>query len=204
VAAVAYGAALMRPPWIVTLVCGASGVGKTSVAAPLAARYGAPLAEADDVVTAMKAVTTPEQHPILHVWATNADASVTWPSERIAAQHLAFIEHVRPAFVAIIGNHLEYHAPVVLEGDYFLPDLVDDFGGAVRAVVIDEPDEARLEANFDAREPRGEHHDKRAEVSMLVSAELARSARAVGMPVVTARPWGDVTDRVDAALRALS
>jgi 2-phosphoglycerate kinase len=56
------------PPWTVTLVCGASGVGKTSVAVPLAARYGAPLAEADDIVTALKAVTTPEQMPVLHFW----------------------------------------------------------------------------------------------------------------------------------------
>jgi len=38
----------MRREWIVTVVCGASGVGKSSVAIPLAARYGVPLGETDD------------------------------------------------------------------------------------------------------------------------------------------------------------
>jgi 2-phosphoglycerate kinase len=190
----------VRPPWIVTLVCGASGVGKTRVAVPLAARYGVPLGEADDVVTGMKAMTTPEQHPWLHVWDTHADA-VGWPAARVAALHLEVIEHLRPAFVAIIADHIECNAPVVLEGDYFFPDLAVDFGDAVRAIVIDEPDQARLAANYDAREPTGEHHDKRAEASALIGAELVRRARAVGLPVVAARPWSDVTDRVDATLR---
>ena len=193
----------MRPPWIVTLVCGASGAGKTSVAVPLAARYGVRLGEADDVVIGMNAMTTPEQHPLLHVWDTNADA-VTWPPERVAALHLDVIEFLRPAFVAIIADHIEFDAPVVLEGDYFFPDLALDFGGEVRAVVIDEPDEARLVANFDAREPNGKHHVERAAVSALIGAELARRAREAGMPVVTARPWSDVTDRVDTALRSVA
>jgi len=39
----------------VTLVCGASGTGKSCLARPLAERYGVPLAEADDIVTALQA-----------------------------------------------------------------------------------------------------------------------------------------------------
>ena len=61
----------MRAPWIVTLVCGASGTGKSYLARPLAERYGAPLAEADDIVTALQAITTPEQQPVLHFWQTH-------------------------------------------------------------------------------------------------------------------------------------
>src|SRR5580704_3116030 len=61
----------MRAPWIVTLVCGASGTGKSCLARPLAERYGVPLAEADDIVTALQAITTREQQPVLHFWQTH-------------------------------------------------------------------------------------------------------------------------------------
>jgi 2-phosphoglycerate kinase len=40
------------PPSTVTLLCGASGVGKSWVATRLAARDGVPLGEADDICTA--------------------------------------------------------------------------------------------------------------------------------------------------------
>jgi 2-phosphoglycerate kinase len=66
-----------EPPWTVALICGASGVGKTTVAVELAARYGVPRAEADDMVTAVKALTTAEQEPTLHYWDTHPPAR-TW------------------------------------------------------------------------------------------------------------------------------
>jgi len=47
------GATAKPPSWTVTLVCGASGVGKSSVAIPLARQYGTPLAEVDDIVMAL-------------------------------------------------------------------------------------------------------------------------------------------------------
>jgi 2-phosphoglycerate kinase len=56
-----------RTSWIVTLICGASGVGKSCIAVQLASRYGVPRVEADDIVTALKALTTPDQIPILHL-----------------------------------------------------------------------------------------------------------------------------------------
>jgi len=49
------GATAKPPSWTVTLVCGASGVGKSSVAIPLARQYGTSLAEVDDIVMALKA-----------------------------------------------------------------------------------------------------------------------------------------------------
>jgi len=60
----------MRRDWTVTVVCGASGVGKSSVAIPLAARYGVPLGETDDIVTALKTITSPDDQPALHYWDT--------------------------------------------------------------------------------------------------------------------------------------
>ncbi len=98
-----------RPPWTVTLVCGASGVGKSRLAVPLAVRYGVPLAE---------------------------------------------------------------------------------------------PDEDRIVANYAAREPQWPEQRNRARVSVLIGARFAGHAREAGMPVVETRPWLDVLDRVDGALRA--
>jgi len=37
-------------PWLITLICGASGVGKSRAAAALAGRYGVPVAEEDQLV----------------------------------------------------------------------------------------------------------------------------------------------------------
>jgi 2-phosphoglycerate kinase len=189
------------PPWTVALVCGASGVGKTSVAVPLAARYGTPLAEADDIVTALKAVTTPEQMPVLHFWDTHLEAW-SWPSERIADLHLEVVDVMRPAFAAVIADHLEFGAPVVFEGDYLAPELADGFGGAVRAVVLDEPEEDRMVANYLAREPNGGEQPGRARVTLELGARLRERAARAGVPVVAGRPWADCLDRVDRALRA--
>ncbi len=184
---------------LVTLVCGASGVGKTRAAAALAARYGVPLGEADDVVTALAAMTTAEQQPLLHFWSANPQAA-SWPPERIADLHVEVVDALRPAFVAVIADHVEYAAPVVLEGDYLTPDLAVGYDGAVRAVVLDEPDEDRLVANYGGREPDRGGQRHRARVSVLVGARLADRARRAGMPVVPARPWTDQTDRIDRAL----
>jgi hypothetical protein len=104
-----------------------------------------------------------------------------------------------PAYAAVIADHIEFAAPVVFEGDYLLPELAAGFGDAVRAVVLDEPDEEQITANYLRREPGTEQRD-RARVSALVGAELARRARRYAVRVVAARPWSDIIDRVDKAL----
>lgn len=190
--------------WLVTLVCGASGIGKSSIARPLARRYGVPLAEADDVVTALMALTTPEQAPLLHLWDTEPDTR-TWTAERIAQHTMAVAEALAPGFRAVIADHVESEAPVVLEGDYLLPELAAGFGGragdAVRAIVVSEPDEDRIVANYLAREPDAGEQRFRARVSTLVDADLSARANRCDVPVVPAWPWSDGVDRADAALR---
>jgi 2-phosphoglycerate kinase len=189
----------LEATWVVTLVCGASGVGKTSVAEPLARRYGVPLAAADDIVTALKAVTTPEQSPVLHHWDTHPEAA-NWAPEQIAELHLAVSEALEPGFRAVIADHVEFGSPVLLEGDYLLPDLIAGFGDTVRAVVLqDEGDQ--ITANYLAREPDEGAQSFRAQVSVVLGRELGLRATAAAVPVVSMRPWSDVVDRVDFALR---
>src|SRR5262245_40730557 len=136
-----------EPPDLVVLVCGASGVGKSRAASGLATRYGTPLAEADDVVTALKAMTSDEQQPLLHYWDTHPEA-MSWPAEKIADLHLALTDALRPAFAAVIADHVESVTPVVMEGDYLTPELVLAHPGKVHAVVVDEPDEDQVVANY--------------------------------------------------------
>jgi 2-phosphoglycerate kinase len=185
----------------VTLICGASGVGKSSVAAPLALRYATPLAEADDIVTALVSMTTSRQQPMLHYWNTHPEVT-SWQPDRVSQLHFEVAEALRPAFDAVIADHLEFGAPVVFEGDYLVPELANRFDDAVRAVVLDETDEARIAANYRRREPGNGDQSHRARVSALVGAELARRASAATVPVVAARPWADAIERVDRALRS--
>lgn len=187
-------------PWIVTVVCGASCVGKSWVAKRLAARYDVPLGEADDICMAVKAMTTPEQQPLLHYWDTHPEAG-GWPPAKIAELHLSVAETLRVAHHTVVADHVEFQAPVVLEGDYLLPDLAVGFDGKVRAFVLAEPDEDQIVANYLAREPERGEQRFRARVSVEVNARLVARARAAGVPVVPARPWKDGLDRVDAALR---
>lgn len=187
--------------WTVTLLCGASGVGKSCLARPLASRYNMPLIEADDIVTALQAMTTAYQQPWLHFWRTHPEAA-SWAPAEIADLHFRIACALRPAFLAVIADHIEFAAPAVLEGDYLLPELAAEFGPAVRTVVINEQDEDQIVANYQQREP-GSVQRHRARVSVLVGTELTRRADRCRVPAVPARPWGNGLDRLDGALRGL-
>lgn len=187
-------------PWTVTLICGASGIGKSHIAIALARRYGVPLTEVDDMVTAVKALTTPEQSPTLHLWDTN-DAARQWTPARIVEHMIDVAEAVRPGIEAVITDHIESAAPVVMEGDFLLPDFAAGFGDRVRTVVISEPDVDQIVANYLSREPGAAEQRLRAIVSARFDAELSLRAARIDVPVVPARPWSDNVDRVDTALR---
>lgn len=188
----------VRPPWLITVIMGPSGVGKSSVAVALAARYGVPLGEVDDIVTAVRTLTTPREQPVLHYAATHPEI-FSWPAERIADHHERLTEVLRPAIEAVIADHVEFDAPMVLEGDYLSPDIVSGFGDEVRAVLLHEPDVERIVANYACREPDADHA-LRAQVSVELGRRWAKRAEHLGVPVVMPRPWRDGADRTDAAL----
>jgi 2-phosphoglycerate kinase len=189
-------------PGLVTLVCGGSGVGKTRAASALASRYGVPLAEADDIVTALKAMTSYAQQPRLHYWTTHPQV-LSWAPEKIADLHLEVVDVLGPAFAAVIADHVESGTPVVMEGDYLTPELALGYAGTVRVLVLNEPDEDQIVANYGGRAPHDGEQRRRARVSVLVGDRLAARARRIGMPVLFARPWADQLDRIDRALRTL-
>jgi 2-phosphoglycerate kinase len=186
----------------VLLLGGASGVGKSAVSYRLARHFGVGLTEVDDFQVLLERMTTPEQQPSLHFWRTHP-APHTLSAEHIFEQGLTVGQAMAPGLEAVIGNHLESGTPVVLEGDFIHPALAaqEAFAGfandgRVRAVFLDEPDEGQLLANFLKREPEASPQATRARVSWLYGRWLRTEADRFGLPVVPARPWDTVFERV--------
>ena len=139
--------------WDVLLVCGASGVGKSSLSYPLAARHGVTVLEVDDLVCAVQAVTTSETMPAVHFWDTHPDPT-SLSAAQVFEQGLALLGEIGPAVEAVIGNHLETGVPVVVDGDFIAPSLATagtfaghQNDGRVKAVLLTE-DEEQVVANY--------------------------------------------------------
>jgi 2-phosphoglycerate kinase len=146
-------------PWQVLLLGGASGVGKTSVAYPLARRYGVGLTEVDDFQAVLERMTAPEQYPELHLFRARPDEWRRLDEEGRLAHAIRYAEVMAGALEPVIANHLD-GAPIVLEGDFLLPALAvrPAFEGVpaadrVRALFLYE-DEEQVGRNYLAREGR--------------------------------------------------
>lgn len=188
--------------WDVLLICGASGVGKTSVSYQLAHHFGVGITEVDDFQVILEKFCGPEQFPALHFWNVQLDPD-SLPPERITHQIVEIGRELQPALEAVIENHLETRQPVVLEGDFISPTLAtfESYGQIaaeerVRCVIIDEPDEAQIVANYLAREPERGIQTGRAHISWLYNEYLRREGERLGLDVVPARPWDTLFARL--------
>ena len=191
--------------WDVLLVCGASGVGKSSLSYPLAARHGVPVLEVDDIVCAVQAVTMPATMPALHFWDTHPDPTSLTASQ-VFEQGRALLVEIAPAVEAVVGNHLETGVSVVIDGDFIAPSLAAaaEFAGVpnagrVRAIVVTE-EEPQVIANHLAREPDQGPQALRAAVSALWTEWFVADAATVGVPAIAARPWPTLLPRAERAL----
>lgn len=189
----------MDRTWEVLLIGGASGSGKTSVSYRIAQHFGVGITEVDDFQVLLEAMTTPEQQPLLHYWNTHPDA-IYLPPERIMEHLIGIGEMMTPGLRAVINNHLESRQPIVLEGDFILPSLVTGFDHRVRALFIDEDDEAQFVENYRLREPEDGDQSGRARVSWLYSRWLKQEAQKFGHLIIPARPWDTIFDRIVEAL----
>jgi 2-phosphoglycerate kinase len=195
-----------HPAWTVLLIGGPSGTGKTRLSYALARRFGVPIVEVDDIVEAIQAMTTPEQQPALHHWATHPEAA-RLPPEGILKLHLEVVDALETALAAVVANHLDTGTPVIIEGDYLVPGFAVrksfrgiPINGRVVSVFLHEPDEAQLVANFAGREPADGEQRQRARVSALFGDWLAAQAALYGAPVIRPRPWTSLKRRVLAVL----
>ena len=143
--------------WQILLLGGPSGVGKTSVSYRLAHHFGIGITEVDDFQVILERMTTPEEQPELHYWRTHPEA-VNLPAGEIVKHTIAVGQVMAPALEAVIANHIESQAPIVLEGDFILPMLATSFlessiQSQIRALFLYEDSEEQFCHNFLQREP---------------------------------------------------
>lgn len=174
--------------WRVLLIGGSSGVGKTTVSRIVAGQSHAALAQADDFRLVLQRTAAPP--------------SLSTPSVRTASPEArceAWIEAARfisAALQIVVAFHVASDAPIILEGDTILPELVAcrrpvgvPVATHVHGAILAAESEAVLWRNacargrgFDAMSPA----DQRAEVrrNWLYSQWLVCEAARFGLPVV--------------------
>jgi 2-phosphoglycerate kinase len=180
--------------WDVLLIGGASGTGKSSVGYRLAQHLGVGITEIDDLHASLLGMTTPAQLPMVHYWRTHPEVEAL-EAGQIFALFLAVSRAMAPAIQAVVEQHLDSRVPIVLEGDYLLPETVVAHP-RVRTVFLYEPDEAQLLANYAAREPDGGVQAKRARGSWLQGEWLREECGRLDIPALPARPWETVLGRI--------
>jgi 2-phosphoglycerate kinase len=99
-----------------------------------------------------------------------------------------------PGLTAVINDHIEENIPMVLEGDFILPELVASFQNPrIKSVFIYEPSRDQILQNYLTRE--GEHQQFRADSSYSYGRWLVENCTKLGIPVVESRPWDTLVKR---------
>lgn len=180
--------------WDILFIGGASGVGKSSIAYDLAQYYNVNVIEADDICQAVKAMTTIDTHPAIHYWSTGInwlDVGVNGNVEWL----ISVSREIIPALKAVTKNHIDSGVPVIIEGDFILPELTVSFDNLrVKAFYVKEPDKNQLLQNYHAREG-GELQHYRAEISVAYDKWLCDTCIELGIKVIEARPWNTAVSR---------
>ena len=148
----------------------------------------------DDFQVVLERMTSPEQYPELHRWRLQPEEVLALDDAGMLAHTRGYAEVMADALEAVIGNHLEFGPPIVLEGDFILPSLAIQrtydgvaVDGRVRTVFVLEEDEEQLARNFSLRE--GEDQSRRARASWCYSEWLRRECERLGVPAIPSRPW---------------
>ena len=184
----------MKASPTIIAVAGPSGVGKSTLAYQLARQLDRPLVEADDLYHAIQATTTPEQNHWIHFWETHPEAN-DLPDPEIIELHIEVCRAMSPAIAAVIKNHIRTKMPVVIEGDYILPEMIAEFSEDVGALFLTDPDVEQYVANFLEREPHAGEQRRRADSSLLFGELLLQQCQDLGLPTIEARPWDTVVER---------
>ncbi len=210
---------MSSPNWLVLLIGGPSGVGKSVVARQLGRQFSISWLQVDDVRLAFQRshVTLPEKTSELyffeetpHIWRL--------PPERLRDGLIAVGQIMMPALEIVIENHVDTLAPIIIEGDGILPALlarpaVRDraIDGQMRAIFLIESEESAMLANIEVRrqgisddvmwrrgnpEQTGEEVRTEARAKWLYGQWLADEARRQGLPVLEPRPWSTLIQRM--------
>jgi 2-phosphoglycerate kinase len=186
----------IQTPVSLVLVGGPSAVGKSRLAHALARRLDSTLAQIDDLQTAIETLVPVDRLPEYYEPATTYLR--TGSPEEIAGAIEQVADFFAPAVMAAISNRVESGTSTVFEGDFISPDVAARAAGlGVRSVfLLAEEDEIR--ANLLHRD--GEEQGIRATVSALHSERLRQRCRELGVPTVSARPFGTLLSRACGSL----
>ncbi|GLV55056.1 hypothetical protein KDH_19030 [Dictyobacter sp. S3.2.2.5] len=193
------------------MIGGASGAGKTEAARQAGLRLGLPWLQVDDLRLAFQhsqvALPDPQATRNLyffaettHVWRQGAEA--------LRAGLIASSRALLPALEIVIANHIDTNAPLIIEGDNILPELIERSrlqpyveNGLLRTVFLRESDANRLRTNIEAR-ARGTAQfsptelQTEARAKWLYSQWLIAEASRLHLPVLEARPWETLAERI--------
>jgi len=180
--------------WTVLLIGGASGTGKSCLAYALADYYGVNVLEFDDLTEAVKAMTPKEYLPVIYsedFFGAGVDGNVKWLT--------GVSVELFPALKAVIERHIEDKLPVIIEGDFFHPELVAPFiNKDIKAIFVQEENEQILK-NYLSREG-GDLQKYRADISSKYGEWISDTCLNCGITLIEARPWDTSLDRVVYAL----
>ncbi len=201
-----------QPGWRVLLIGGSSGAGKTMVAQAISRRLGRSILLADDIRLAIQQVTTPAEQPGIHYLLAHP---TIWqkPPEALCDGFITVGKAMARPLSAAIAHHvfMESAGPAIIKGGDILPELAArrDFShmhfapavvtNEVRSVFIIEPDEEALLSNlrqrgFDKGSTKGQ--ETFACACWLYGHWLRRQADHYDLPIVEARPWETLVERV--------
>jgi 2-phosphoglycerate kinase len=180
--------------WDILLIGGASGSGKTSISYPLSRFYGIDLVRVDDFQVLLEKLTTPESFPSIHYWNTHPE----WYKEGVDSTIGQIINVGRdliPGLVAVINDHIVENIPMILEGDFILPELPASFSNArIKSVFIYEHSKEQILQNYLERDK--EIQEYRADVSYSYGNWLIENCSKYNVPIVESRPWNNLMERV--------
>jgi 2-phosphoglycerate kinase len=188
----------------IVFVGGAPGVGKTSVARPLAARLGMDLTRVDDFYIVLERMTDPARYPAVHEWRLHPDRVLALDDAEMIEHTRSVSEAIGAAIAPVIADRLESGDGGVFEGDFIQPSFAastsfDGVGadGRVGSVFLHDTQDG-FAANLTARE--GEEQRGRARISWNYSEWLRAECERLRVPAIPARPWGTAVDRALAVI----
>ena len=181
--------------WIVLIIGGASGTGKSTMAYELANYYGVNVLEVDDIGQALKASTTKEYFPMTHYWSNG----INWKDIGVEG-NLNWLKNMSieiiPALKAVIERHIEDKLPIIIEGDFVHPELLLSFTNSeILSFFITESDKNQIIQNYLAREG-GDLQNYRAEISYAYNEWIKKECNKNGIKFIEARPWNNLLKRI--------
>jgi 2-phosphoglycerate kinase len=208
------------PAWTTLLIGGPSGAGKTTIGRTLSRQLGIDFMMVDDLRLAFQHshVSFPSSRdtaPLYMFWDISLEHMWSRRPEDLSQGLIALGQAMTPAIEVVVMNHVDQRIPIVIEGDNIVPALLARpqvrtraTGGRVAGVFLVEPDEEAFLENILARggwsalDEAPAWMPTQVRTKWLYGRWLAAEATRYGIPVIEARPWQTLADRLLSAARS--